>query len=101
LFKKKWVWVKQKNLKKLQSFSAKHKSELLLLNAPSEDISILNTIGLNYSINETISDKSDIDALDGLKNVYGGRSVYLGSDVRDLCPKYNLEYYVLIFIKVK
>jgi hypothetical protein len=26
-----------------------------------------------------------------LKNVYGGRSVYLGSDVRDLCLKYNLS----------
>jgi hypothetical protein len=75
LFKKKWVWVKQKKLKKLQSFSAKHKSELLLLNAPSEDISILNTIGLNYSINETISDKSDIDALDGLMSMVVGQFI--------------------------
>jgi hypothetical protein len=67
IFKIKNEFELNKKTLKLQSFSAKHKSELLLLNAPSEDISILNTIGLNYSINETISDKSDIDALDGFE----------------------------------
>jgi hypothetical protein len=36
-----------------------------------------------------------------LKNVYGGRSVYLGSDVRDLCLKYNLRVLRSDFYKGK
>jgi hypothetical protein len=80
----------KKNAVKLSKFTSNNSNELLLLEAGSEDLSILHTIGLDNSIKSTLNEKNKIDALNSLKNVYG-KSVYLGSDIKDLCIKYDLR----------
>ena len=79
----------KKNSKKISDFSSNANGQLLL-EAPKEDLSILNTIGLYHSVQEILDKKNDIDALIGLRKIYDS-PVYLASDIKEICFKYNLR----------
>lgn len=65
--------------------------ELLLLQAPTEDLSILRTLNLDHKINELNNKKYQIDVITAFKNKFKSRNVVKGSDIKKLCNLYDLK----------
>lgn len=78
------------NKVKLSNFKKNNETEILLLEAPKEDLSLLKEIGFDFSLQEVENQKNQIDALIGLEKVYN-KPVYLGEDIKKLCIEYDLR----------
>lgn len=84
------VLLERSNNRRLSSFEKQHNDEILLLDAPREDLSILEGIGLDYAINEIKHEKNQLSALTGLEKAYK-KPVFLGEDIKKLCNQYDLR----------
>lgn len=78
------------NKAKLSNFKKNNETEILLLEAPKEDLSLLKEIGFDFSLQEVEKEKNQIDALIGLEKIYN-KPVYLGEDIKKLCIEYDLR----------
>lgn len=71
--------------------SSLKEDELLLLQAPTEDLSILRTLNLDHKINVLSNKKYQIDKITAFKNKFKSRNVVKGSDIKKLCNLYDLK----------
>lgn len=82
--------LEQSNKIRLSKFQSNNDNEILLLEAPSEDLSILHQIGLDYSLNIAKREKDNLEGIVALGKIYKS-PVYLGEDLKELCNKHNLR----------